>query len=107
MQGDVETGIAELQRMMWKDAGLLRDGEGLRRAQTALASLRRVGMANGGLTRRAVEARNLLTLAEVMVLAALGREESRGAHFRRDFPQHADVARHSVVHRGELRFVAQ
>ncbi len=58
-----------------------------------------------GLTRRAVEARNLHAVAEAMVQAALGREESRGAHFRMDFPAKAKVARHSVVERGRLRFV--
>jgi L-aspartate oxidase len=57
------------------------------------------------MTRRAQEARNLLAVAEAIVQAALGREESRGAHFRMDFPRRADVARHSVVRRGELRFV--
>jgi L-aspartate oxidase len=57
-----------------------------------------------GMTRRAVEARNLHAVAEVMVLAALGREESRGAHFRVDYPEKAGVARHSVVRRGDLRF---
>ena len=55
--------------------------------------------------RRAVEARNLQALAEVMVHAALGREESRGAHFRMDFPERAAVARHSVIAHAALRFV--
>jgi len=52
-----------------------------------------------------LEARNLLTVAERIVQAALGREESRGAHYRKDFPGRESVARHSVVRRGELRFV--
>jgi L-aspartate oxidase len=89
---------------MWREAGLLRDAAGLRRAQTELAALRET--MPQGLTRRAVEARNLHALAEVMVQAALGREESRGAHFRTDFPEKAGAALHSVVERGELRFVA-
>jgi L-aspartate oxidase len=36
----------------------------------------------------------------------MGREESRGAHYRNDFPQRDKVARHSVMQRGKLEFVA-
>ncbi|HEX9199885.1 MAG TPA: L-aspartate oxidase, partial [Acidobacteriaceae bacterium] len=59
-----------------------------------------------GFSRRALEARNLHTVAGAMVQAALGREESRGAHFRTDFPQRQIVAMHSVVASGRLEFVA-
>ena len=100
---DVEAWIAELRGLMWQDAGLLRDEAGLRRAQAGLAALRE--RVPPGVTRRNVEARNLLAVAEVMVQAAVGREESRGAHFRLDFPAKASVAQHSAVRRGELRFV--
>lgn len=99
---DVEGWIAELRGLMWRDAGLLRDEVGLRRAQEGLEEMRE--KMPGGMTRRAIEARNLHTVAEVLVQAALGREESRGAHSRMDFPARADVARHSVVRRGELSF---
>jgi L-aspartate oxidase len=101
--GDVEGWIAELQGLMWRDAGLLRDAAGLRRAQDGLAELRE--SMPQALTRRAQEARNLHAVAQVIVQAALGREESRGAHFRMDFPGKAKVALHSVVERGRLRFV--
>jgi L-aspartate oxidase len=99
----VETWIAELRKLMWRDAGLLRDAAGLRRAQAGLAALRATQPV--GMTRKALEARNLLVVAEAIVQAALGREESRGAHFRTDYPERASVARHSVVRSGELRFV--
>ena len=126
---DVEEWIAELRGLMWRDAGLLRDAAGLRRAQEGLAALRVTGPGLLGLTRRAqvrlaamlattvlnpgllkltrreLEARNLLVVAEAIVQAALGRQESRGAHYRMDFPERDKVARHSVVRRGELRFV--
>ena len=102
--GLVEGWIAELQSLMWRDAGLLRDGAGLRRAQTALAAMRET--LPRGLTRRALEARNLHTVAEVIVRAALGREESRGAHYRIDFPQRDAIARHSVVKLGQMEFRA-
>jgi L-aspartate oxidase len=97
-----EKWIAELRELMWKDAGLLRDRVGLERAQRGLEALK-VTMPRG-LSRRAVEARNLLLVAELMVGAALGREESRGAHYRNDFPEKWPVAKHSVMARGALRF---
>jgi L-aspartate oxidase len=59
-----------------------------------------------GLFRRAVEARNLHAVAELIVVSALGREESRGAHYRNDFPLHDAVGRHSVMQQGTLEFVA-
>jgi L-aspartate oxidase len=95
--------IVDLRRLMWKDAGLLRDGNGLREAQRGLDALA-VTMPRG-LYRRALEARNLHTVAGLIVASALGREESRGAHYRNDFPLHSSVARHSVMRQGRLEFV--
>jgi len=97
-----EAWITELRELMWKDAGLLRDAKGLREAQRGLDAL--ATRMPRGLFRRAVEARNLHAVAEVIVASALGREESRGAHFRNDFPQRYAVARHSVMERGRLEF---
>jgi L-aspartate oxidase len=107
--GDIEAWIAELRELMWREAGLLRDGGGLRRAQAELERMGEADFLRGGsartLTRRELEARNLHTVAEAMVTCALAREESRGAHSRRDFPGHANVARHSMLRQGGLRFV--
>jgi L-aspartate oxidase len=100
-----ERWITELRDLMWKYAGLLRDAAGLHEAQRALASL--ATSMPKGLSRRALEARNLHTVAELIVAAALGREESRGAHYRNDFPQRDSVANHSVMQRGRLEFVTQ
>jgi L-aspartate oxidase len=98
-----ERWIADLRGLMWKDAGLLRDGNGLREAQRGLDALA-VSMPRG-LFRRALEARNLHAVAGLIVASALGREESRGAHYRNDFPLHDAVARHSVMQQGRLEFV--
>ncbi|RMH15249.1 MAG: FAD-binding protein, partial [Acidobacteria bacterium] len=70
----------ELRWLMWRRVGLERDAEGLDQALTALARLRRrVGDAPGELA-------NLVTVGRMVAAAARAREESRGAHFRRDFP---------------------
>jgi L-aspartate oxidase len=99
-----EKWIKELRELMWKYAGLLRDADGLREAERGLDAL---GAAMPkGLFRRVVEARNLHVVAELIVASALGREESRGAHYRNDFPLHDAVGRHSVMQKGRLEFVA-
>jgi len=100
----IEKWIKELREMMWKDAGLLRDVAGLERAKRGWMTLART--IPRGLSRRAVEARNLHVVAGLIIESALGRKESRGAHFRNDFPQHGKVAKHSVMERGKLSFVA-
>src|SRR6202789_340699 len=98
-----ERWIAELRALMWKHAGLLRDGAGLREAQRGLDALA-VTMPQG-LFRRALEARNMHAVAGLIVASALGREESRGAHYRNDFPLHDAAAKPSVMQRGSLEFV--
>jgi L-aspartate oxidase len=103
-EATTERWIADLRGLMWKDAGLLRDGNGLREAKRGLDALA-VSMPRG-LFRRALEARNLHAVAGLIVASALGREESRGAHYRNDFPLHDAVARHSVMQEGRLEFVA-
>lgn len=105
MDGDeaaVEAWIARLQGLMWQDAGLLRDGAGLRRAQAQID--RMIRDCPRGLSRRSMEARNLLTVASAMVECALAREESRGAHFRSDFPTRWPTAKHSVIERGRVTY---
>ncbi len=70
-----------LQRLMWDAAGISRDGSQLAWAEQTLAS-----WAASGDTVTELENRNLLDLARVVVHAAIEREESRGAHYRKDLP---------------------
>ena len=102
-EAETERWIAELRDLMWRDAGLLRDRAGLERAKRGLEELAET--MPQGLFRRGVEARNLHVVAGLIVAAALGREESRGAHYRNDFTERSAVGRHSVMVRGKLRFV--
>jgi L-aspartate oxidase len=98
----IERWIDDLKKNMWTYAGLLRDSGGLESMQRVLKALQET--MPRGLSRRYLEARNLHAIATMIVLSALGRRESRGAHFRNDYPEHDAIARHSVLERDHLIF---
>jgi L-aspartate oxidase len=78
----------ELQALMSRDVGVLRDAAGLARVADGLAAL---ANRDGGVPgTEAWETTNLLTVATALVQAARLREETRGAHWRDDFPERDD-----------------
>ncbi|MBG6057869.1 L-aspartate oxidase [Cryobacterium sp. MP_M5] len=91
-----------IQRVMWQYAGVLRSGEGLAAAATTLAGWNRPATGPDADPRldmqiQAYEDANLFDLARITVAAALGREESRGAHYRSDFPSSRPELAHTVA----------
>ncbi len=107
--GPVDAGIEELigqiQDVMWRHAGIVRTSTGMRDAIRMLEELSpRVAHPR---TRRSLEAANLHLAGLLVARSALAREESRGAHYRTDFPGHDDkrFLKHSVVKGESLRFV--
>lgn len=89
--GDQPVSRADLQALMWKYAGLARDAEGLTEALTTINRW----SAPDPIGVRAVEDANLLTVARAVLFAASRRTESRGGHFRSDFPVADTAARHA------------
>ena len=91
----------EIQKTMWEDVGIVRSAESLSRAAAALSELRRgkVPKLSGKHLFSAVECMNLLLTAEMIICAALKREESRGSHRRSDFPgrNDADWQKHIAI----------
>jgi L-aspartate oxidase len=77
----------DIQSLMWRSVGLARDAESLSRAIAALDAAR--------------ERSTLAIVAWLMAKAALRREESRGGHYRSDFPARDDV--HWRFHLSEQR----
>jgi L-aspartate oxidase len=75
---------------MWRDVGLFRDGVPLRRAAMDLESAWRVLPIGEPTSPAAVRTSSVVTVAFLMARAALRREESRGGHFRSDFPARDD-----------------
>ena len=72
-----------LQQLLWDFAGVHRSGVGLNHAAHSLTQW--VSPPATSRDVAALEDRNLLDLARLLVTAALAREESRGAHYRSDF----------------------
>ncbi len=77
---------AKLQDVMWEQVGLARNATGLSQALREIDGLRQRLGAPDPFDGGAVELSNLLTVARLATQAALDRRESRGAHYRRDFP---------------------
>ena len=76
-----------LRRLMWENVGLRRDRGGLERALAELGGLFPTGPAYRPAVPRTAETGNLVTVGRLVAAAALAREESRGSHFRADFPR--------------------
>jgi len=90
----------KLQEAMWEDVGVMRTGAGLQRGQKRVAEIREelmqtgVDPANLAFNLTWLDWLNMASLVEVSeVIARAGelRENSRGAHFREDFPESGDL----------------
>jgi len=105
----VEARIAELRDLMGHYAGLLREGTQLRQGIAAHAdwTVELVQLAAGTrISRRLIEAQALGRVAKAILDSALARTESRGAHYRSDYPQRddAEFQKHSTYRAGAVTF---
>ena len=91
---------AEMQDLMFNDAFVVRNGQGLQQAAQGIRNLKeryaRARIQDQGHTfntdlMEAIELGYMLDCAELVVAGALAREESRGGHYREDFPERDDV----------------
>ncbi|MBW4046557.1 MAG: FAD-binding protein [Proteobacteria bacterium] len=98
--GDLNAIREALYECMWEDVGILRDANGLARAQARLVALQgelaAVGVADGERAYNLswhdwLNLRNLIAVSRVIAAAAASRENSRGAHFREDFPDAGEL----------------
>ncbi len=85
----------ELRRCLWDHVGVIRTAEGLDRGLETIRSLTEaaaVCRGDGPATMvKCLELDNLLLTSEAIALSALYREESRGTHYREDFPERNDA----------------
>jgi len=101
-EAELESAISGMQRAMWAYAGLLREQSGIREGLAAqrrfrafLDEIRQRAKSS----RRLAEAQAICRVAGAILNSALARTESRGAHFRNDFPRRDDehFAKHTVL----------
>ncbi|MGH9570895.1 MAG: L-aspartate oxidase, partial [Candidatus Angelobacter sp.] len=102
---DVEQIIREMQLLMWDKVGIVRNRQDLHQALQLLQSTaERLPERD---SRRHREARNLHIASMLITRSALARLESRGAHYRLDYPDRDDARfkKHSVVTEKGVMFI--
>jgi fumarate reductase (CoM/CoB) subunit A len=105
----------ELQEVMWKDVAIIRNQEDLMTALKRIKDLKEMlkdmkvpgGMNFNKDLQDALEAIVMLEIAELVTKAAFLRRESRGSHYREDYPEISDNWKKSIVFNknGRLRFI--
>ena len=104
---NINTLSRSLKQIMWLKAGILRDSEGLSEALETISHIRSkalaVRIAKPSDLIRCLELDNMLLLSETVCRAALMRTESRGSHYRTDFPKedHTHWLKNIVARKGK------
>jgi L-aspartate oxidase len=104
---DLEKIRGEMREIMWANVGIIREKEGLLKAKAKLKALWDEYEPDS--KSKNLELANMLTIGLIIVQAALSREESRGGHYRQDFPlTKKEWQKHSVQQRGDsnVRYVS-
>ena len=97
----------EIRRFMWNYVGIMRSNRRLARALQRITALQgeiQQYYWDFTVTGDLIELRNLALLAELIIVSAIKRKESRGLHYNIDYPQLAAQARDTVIVRGERFF---
>ena len=106
---DSKEATVKVQKILFPpDVAIIKTGETLINAVKKLAALKEeiyhtIFATDGHELIKTVETRNMVVLAEMIVKSALLREESRGCHFREDYPEKDDsrFKRWSYLQQGE------
>ncbi|MFC1936371.1 FAD-binding protein [Chloroflexota bacterium] len=110
---NIEDIAQELKMTMMENCGVFRDSGKLEKAMKDIKSLQERFKKSSVMDKSkrfntdllaALETDHLLTFSEVIVIGAQARNESRGAHYRTDFPKRDDDAwiRHTMAHRSDV-----
>ena len=93
--------LAALKQLMWDKAGIIRNRKDLTEAASMISAWQQSLPA--AKNRASHELSNLILTGRLVTEAALLREESRGAHFRSDFPRHSTGWHRHIVLQGKIR----
>jgi L-aspartate oxidase len=101
---DIEKFIQKVQSLMWQNVAVVREGKFLRQTMAELTNMQANTLQASD--RRAHEAANILQTGILITRSALAREESRGAHYRLDYPIKNDrkFEKHSIVRADVVSF---
>lgn len=104
-QPDAEKMIKELQALMVQYVGIVRNEESLKKAREIIHQMQHLVSSTATLSEKDMELKNMLLLSSLVVEAARLRKESRGAHYRSDYPQADDVSwQKNIVFGGGNRY---
>lgn len=105
-EGKVNNIISKLRETMWQNAGIIRNSNSLNKAKIEIESLQdEFNNIKPIKYRDWIECRNMLSTSKVIVDCCIIRKESRGAHFRDDFPkENIDMVGNILFKNGEFSF---
>ena len=104
---NIQANIEKLKELMWENFGIFRTEKSLDKALEKITTMKNNFSLENCASIQDYEYLNMLTVAKLIVSAAIKRKESRGAHFRLDYLSTSEKAVHSVIdnREGELDFV--
>lgn len=103
---DIDSLKVELKDLMWSYVGILRDDKSLKIANEKLQLIKsKVPTSVKCYNKWEYEFKNMLTVAELIIDSALNRRESRGAHYRIDYPKTNSIAEHNCIIKTEKELI--
>ncbi|WP_456419407.1 fumarate reductase (CoM/CoB) subunit TfrA [Methanocaldococcus infernus] len=87
--------IEKVKKLMWNHVSIIRNEEGLKKA---LKEIKSIDLENvGGNLQKYFELKNMITVSKLVIESALYRKESRGAHYREDYPETKEKWRGNII----------
>ncbi len=102
---DMDAFKLEIQTIMWNYVGILRNEKELKIAKERISSIKsKIPESIKCFNKWEYELKNMLTVAELIIDSAINRRESRGAHYRTDYPKTNAIAEHSCISKLDRKF---